>query len=118
MLCGRPVLLTEQALVDLIDENISALNRKATLLLGEILRKANTILPLQYAAQIQVCLGLGLACLSVVDGQSLPRLFSVAMDFSSLSDRAAALSALSSIDSLNRNQAKTAGQQSAGRNIR
>lgn len=43
-----------QALVSLIGENVSALNRKATLLLGEILQKASRILPLQYAAQVQV----------------------------------------------------------------
>jgi hypothetical protein len=45
-----------QALVTLIGENVNALNRKATLLLGEMLQKANRILPLPYAAQMQVSL--------------------------------------------------------------
>lgn len=51
---AAPKDLTIQALVALIGENVSSLNRKATLLLGEMLQKANRILPLQYAAQVQV----------------------------------------------------------------
>jgi rapamycin-insensitive companion of mTOR len=50
--------------------------------------------------------------------QALPRLFSVAMDFSNLSERASALSALSSMDSLNRNQAKSVEQQASGGRLR
>ncbi|KAK4687008.1 rapamycin-insensitive companion of mTOR, partial [Tremellales sp. Uapishka_1] len=77
-----------EALVSLIEENETALNRKATLLLGEILQLANRTLPMQYAAHLQ----------------SLPKLFSSAAAFLNPEDRHSALSALSSIDSLNRNQ--------------
>lgn len=76
-----------QALTTLIEEN-TPLSRKATLLLGEVLRLANRILPLQYAAQLQ----------------SLPRFFNGATAFADAGQRNFALTALSSIDSLNRNQ--------------
>ncbi|KAL7420859.1 hypothetical protein Q5752_004812 [Cryptotrichosporon argae] len=82
-----------EALVALIREDTGALNRKATLLLGETLQLANRILPLQYAARLQ----------------ALPQLFNGVADFANPGERNAALSALSSIDSLNRNQRK-AGQ--------
>ncbi|WVO18166.1 hypothetical protein L204_105869 [Cryptococcus depauperatus] len=79
-----------EALIAVIEEDNTSLNRKATLLLGEVLQMANRMLPLQFAAQLQ----------------SLPRLFAEATDFTNPGDRIAALSALSSIDSLNRNQTK------------
>ncbi|WVQ95387.1 hypothetical protein IAU59_002484 [Kwoniella sp. CBS 9459] len=79
-----------EALIAVIEEDDGTLNRKATLLLGEILQMANRVLPLKFAAQLQ----------------SLPRLFSEATDFRNPGERMAALSALSSIDSLNRNQIK------------
>ncbi|WWC92493.1 uncharacterized protein L201_007452 [Kwoniella dendrophila CBS 6074] len=79
-----------EALVAVIEEDNGTLNRKATLLLGEILQMANRTLPLKFAAQLQ----------------SLPQLFSEATDFMNPAERMAALSALSSIDSLNRNQPK------------
>ncbi|WWC98367.1 hypothetical protein V866_005258 [Kwoniella sp. B9012] len=85
-----------EALVAVIEEDSGPLNRKATLLLGEILQMANRVLPLRFAAQLQ----------------SLPQLFSEATDFKNPGERMAALSALSSIDSLNRNQSK-AGKKSA-----
>ncbi|WRT70894.1 uncharacterized protein IL334_007893 [Kwoniella shivajii] len=85
-----------EALVAVIEEDNSTLNRKATLLLGEVLQMANRVLPLKFAAQLQ----------------SLPQLFSEATDFKNPGERMAALSALSSIDSLNRNQSK-AGKRSA-----
>jgi hypothetical protein len=44
-----------EALVTLIEDVHGTLGRKATLLIGEILQLANRVLPLQYAAQIQVC---------------------------------------------------------------
>lgn len=43
-----------QALIAVIEDGNSTLNRKATLLLGEVLQMANRILPLQFAAQLQV----------------------------------------------------------------
>lgn len=45
--------------------------------------------------------------------QSLPRLFTEATDFAKPGDRIAALSALSSIDSLNRNQTKAVRRAAA-----
>ncbi|WOO81922.1 Target of rapamycin complex 2 subunit ste20 [Vanrija pseudolonga] len=85
-------VLTSQALVALVqdEECEQSVRRKATLLLGELLQLANRVLPLQYAAQIQ----------------SLPRLFSGVTEFSKPDERNAALSALSSIDSLFRNNRK------------
>jgi rapamycin-insensitive companion of mTOR len=80
----------------LIEENTS-LSRKATLLLGEVLRLANRILPLQYAAQLQ----------------SLPQFFHGTTAFGDADQRNFALTALSSIDSLNRNQVRA--RQSAPR---
>ncbi|WVR08773.1 hypothetical protein IAU60_005831 [Kwoniella sp. DSM 27419] len=79
-----------EALVSVIEEENGPVNRKATLLLGEVLQMANKVLPLKFAAQLQ----------------SLPRLFSEATDFHNPGERMAALSALSSIDSLNRNHIK------------
>ncbi|KAK8850712.1 hypothetical protein IAR55_004632 [Kwoniella newhampshirensis] len=79
-----------EALVSVIEEDNGTLNRKATLLLGEVLQMANSVLPLKFAAELQ----------------SLPRLFSEATDFKNPGERMSALSALSSIDSLNRNQTK------------
>ncbi|WVF67846.1 hypothetical protein IAT40_002607 [Kwoniella sp. CBS 6097] len=79
-----------EALIAVIEEDDGTLNRKATLLLGEVLQMANRVLPLKFAAQLQ----------------SLPRLFSEATDFRNPGERMAALTALSSIDSLNRNQTK------------
>lgn len=43
-----------QALVSVIEEDTTVVNRKATLLLGEVLQLANRILPSQFAAQLQV----------------------------------------------------------------
>jgi len=43
-----------EALVTMIEDAAGTLGRKATLLLGEVLQMSNRILPLQYAAQIQV----------------------------------------------------------------
>ncbi|WVW80639.1 hypothetical protein I302_102625 [Kwoniella bestiolae CBS 10118] len=85
-----------EALIAVIEEDNGPLNRKATLLLGEILQMANRVLPLKFAAQLQ----------------SLPQLFSEATDFKNPGERMAALSALSSIDSLNRNASK-AGKKAA-----
>ena len=43
-----------EALVAMIQSSANTLTRKATLLLGEILQMTNRILPLSYAAQLQV----------------------------------------------------------------
>lgn len=46
-----------QALICMVEElsgNVTNLSRKATLLLGEVLQTANKLLPLSYAAKIQV----------------------------------------------------------------
>ncbi|KAG8959078.1 hypothetical protein FRC03_008460 [Tulasnella sp. 419] len=65
--------------------------RKATLLLGEILEIANTVLPLGIAARIQ----------------ALPRLFSLATDYCANGEsKTVATATLSSIDSFNRNRSK------------
>lgn len=82
--------MTRKALTTLIEEN-SPISRKATLLLGEVLRLSNRILPLGYAAQLQ----------------SLPQFFNGATAFGNAGQRNYALTALSSIDSLNRNQLRT-----------
>ncbi|ORX40861.1 Rapamycin-insensitive companion of mTOR, middle domain-domain-containing protein [Kockovaella imperatae] len=76
-----------EGLVNLVNESDFNLARKATLLLGELLRLSTRILPMEYAAHIQ----------------SLPRLFGNAMSFADTENRRVALSTLSSIDSLNRN---------------
>ncbi|WWC72760.1 uncharacterized protein I206_106724 [Kwoniella pini CBS 10737] len=89
-----------EALIAVIEEENGTLNRKATLLLGEILQMANRVLPLRLAAQLQ----------------SLPQLFSEATDFKNPADRMAALSALSSIDSLNRNQSKAGKKATRDKN--
>ncbi|KAI0632054.1 hypothetical protein C8Q77DRAFT_1158732 [Trametes polyzona] len=64
----------------------SALSRKATLLMAEILQKANRVLPLSIAAKIQ----------------ALPRVFSMASDYNDNEHRIVGSSALSAIDSFNR----------------
>lgn len=74
----------------IIAENDAALSRKATLLLGEILLLANRLLPLQFSAQLQ----------------AMPQLFLAATTFNSPDDRNMALTALASIESLQRNLAE------------
>ncbi|WVQ77136.1 hypothetical protein IAR50_006819 [Cryptococcus sp. DSM 104548] len=88
-----------EALIAVIEEGNSTLNRKATLLLGEVLQMANRVLPMQFAAQLQ----------------SLPQLFAEATDFANPSERIAALSALSSIDSLTRNQTRAVKRAAANK---
>ncbi|ODO05811.1 hypothetical protein I350_04872 [Cryptococcus amylolentus CBS 6273] len=92
-----------EALIAVIEEGNSTLNRKATLLLGEVLQMANRVLPMQFAAQLQA------RRLSM----SLPQLFAEATDFANPSERIAALSALSSIDSLTRNQTRAVKRAAA-----
>ncbi|KAI0366921.1 hypothetical protein BV20DRAFT_1001539 [Pilatotrama ljubarskyi] len=76
------------ALTSMFEESSvgSELSRKATLLMAEILQKANRVLPLSIAARIQ----------------ALPRVFSLASDYDDNEHRIVGSSALSAIDSFNR----------------
>ncbi|KAJ7212059.1 Rapamycin-insensitive companion of mTOR, N-term-domain-containing protein [Mycena pura] len=80
------------ALTGMMEESTSGTNlsRKATLLMAEVLQMANRVLPLSIAAQIQ----------------SIPRIFSMASDYSHGENRIVGTSALSAIDSFNRNQTR------------
>ncbi|KAF7298974.1 hypothetical protein MIND_00845600 [Mycena indigotica] len=80
------------ALTGMMQESTSGstLSRKATLLMAEILQMANRVLPLSLAAQIQ----------------SIPRIFSMASDYGHDENRIVGTTALSAIDSFNRNQAR------------
>lgn len=94
--CVSQWYLTEgcsyQALTSMFEESSvgSALSRKATLLMAEILQKANQVLPLSIAAKIQ----------------ALPRVFCLASDYNDNEHRIVGSSALSAIDSFNRHRAR------------
>ncbi|KAI8986238.1 Rapamycin-insensitive companion of mTOR, N-term-domain-containing protein [Trametes punicea] len=76
------------ALTSMFEESSvgSPLSRKATLLMAELLQKANRVLPLSIAAKIQ----------------ALPRIFSLASDYNDHEHRIVGSSALSAINSFNR----------------
>ncbi|KAI9064633.1 hypothetical protein FKP32DRAFT_1648919 [Trametes sanguinea] len=76
------------ALTSMFEESSvgSPLSRKATLLMAEILQKANRVLPLSIAAKIQ----------------ALPRVFSLASDYNDNEHRIVGSAALSAINSFNR----------------
>ncbi|KAJ8469790.1 hypothetical protein ONZ51_g8763 [Trametes cubensis] len=76
------------ALTSMFEESSvgSPLSRRATLLMAEILQKANRVLPLSIAAKIQ----------------ALPRVFSLASDYNDNEHRIVGSSALSAINSFNR----------------
>ncbi|KAJ6585048.1 Rapamycin-insensitive companion of mTOR, N-term-domain-containing protein [Mycena capillaripes] len=80
------------ALTGMMEESTSGTNltRKATLLMAEVLQMANRVLPLSIAAQIQ----------------TIPRIFSMASDYSHGENRIVGTSAMSAIDSFNRNQTR------------
>ncbi|KAJ7935708.1 Rapamycin-insensitive companion of mTOR, N-term-domain-containing protein, partial [Mycena leptocephala] len=80
------------ALTGMMEESTSGTNlsRKATLLMAEVLSMANRVLPLSIAAQIQ----------------TIPRIFSMASDYSHGENRIVGTSAMSAIDSFNRNQTR------------
>ncbi|KAI0643109.1 Rapamycin-insensitive companion of mTOR, N-term-domain-containing protein [Trametes meyenii] len=80
------------ALTSMFEESSvgSALSRKATLLMAEILQKANRVLPLSIAAKIQ----------------ALPRVFKLASDYNDNEHRIVGSSALSAIDSFNRHRSR------------
>ncbi|KAH9841656.1 Rapamycin-insensitive companion of mTOR, N-term-domain-containing protein [Rhodofomes roseus] len=90
VLCGAGLL---DALTCMLEESPvgSNLSRKAVLLMAEILQMSNRVLPLSIAAQIQ----------------TLPRVFNLASDYAVGEHRIIGNSALSSIDSFNRHQART-----------
>ncbi|TIB81103.1 hypothetical protein E3Q22_01432 [Wallemia mellicola] len=83
------VVLIDSGLIEgltaIVEEKNEVLTRKATLLLGELLRKGNRILPTAYAAKLQ----------------TLPRLFALAAEYSG-DLRLSACSALATIDHFNR----------------
>ncbi|PIL22333.1 hypothetical protein GSI_15021 [Ganoderma sinense ZZ0214-1] len=80
------------ALTSMFEESSvgSALSRKATLLMAELLQQANRVLPLSIAARIQ----------------ALPRVFKLASDYDDNVHRIVGSSALSAIDSFNRHRAR------------
>ena len=81
-----------QALTSMFEESSvgSALSRKATLLMAEVLQKANRVLPLSIAAKIQ----------------ALPQIFTLASDYLDNEHRIVGSSALSAIDSFNRHRSR------------
>ncbi|KAJ7675763.1 Rapamycin-insensitive companion of mTOR, N-term-domain-containing protein [Mycena polygramma] len=80
------------ALTGMMEESTSGTNlsRKATLLMAEVLQMANRVLPLSIAAHIQ----------------TIPRIFSMASDYGHGENRIVGTSAMSAIDSFNRNQTR------------
>ncbi|KAH0832008.1 Rapamycin-insensitive companion of mTOR, N-term-domain-containing protein [Lanmaoa asiatica] len=80
------------ALTCMLEESTigSSLTRKATLLMGEIMQMANRVLPLAIAANIQ----------------AIPRIFNLASDYNRGEHRIIGTSAISAIDSFNRNRAR------------
>lgn len=68
----------------------SNLTRKATLLMAEVMQMANRVLPLAVAANIQ----------------AVPRVFDLASDYNRGEHRIVGTSAMSAIDSFNRNRAR------------
>lgn len=84
----------------------SNLSRKATLLMAEVLQMANRVLPLSIAAQIQVMGTIRLPCCTHTGVQTIPKIFSMASDYSHGEHRIVGTSAMSAIDSFNRNQTR------------
>ncbi|KAH7885334.1 Rapamycin-insensitive companion of mTOR, N-term-domain-containing protein [Phlebopus sp. FC_14] len=80
------------ALTSMLEEQTtgSNLTRKATLLMAEIMQMANRVLPLNVAAKIQ----------------AVPRVFNLASDYNQGEHRIVGTSAISAIDSFNRNRAR------------
>lgn len=80
------------ALTSMLEETTtgSNLSRKATLLMAEVLQMANRVLPLSIAAKIQ----------------AIPRVFCMATNYNDGEHRIVGTSALSAIDSFNRNRAR------------
>lgn len=76
----------------MLEENTvgSNLTRKATLLMAEVMQMANRVLPLTIAASIQ----------------AVPQVFNLASDYNRGEHRMVGTSAISAIDSFNRNRAR------------
>ncbi|CAA7271328.1 unnamed protein product [Cyclocybe aegerita] len=81
-----------EALTAMLEESTTGTNlsRKATLLMAEVLAMVNRVLPLTMAAKIQ----------------AIPEVFSMATDYKDGENRIVGTSALSAIDSFNRNRAR------------
>ncbi|KAF8967140.1 Rapamycin-insensitive companion of mTOR, N-term-domain-containing protein [Flammula alnicola] len=81
-----------EALTAMLEESTTGTNlsRKATLLMAEVLAMANRVLPLSLAARIQ----------------AIPEVFCMATDYMDGENRIVGTSALSAIDSFNRNRAR------------
>ncbi|KAF8890018.1 Rapamycin-insensitive companion of mTOR, N-term-domain-containing protein [Gymnopilus junonius] len=81
-----------EALTAMLEESTTGTNlsRKATLLMAEVLAMANRVLPLSMAAKIQ----------------AIPEVFYMATDYKRGESRIVGTSALSAIDSFNRNRAR------------
>ncbi|KIJ64502.1 hypothetical protein HYDPIDRAFT_175469 [Hydnomerulius pinastri MD-312] len=80
------------ALTSMLEERTtgSNLTRKATLLMAEVMQMANRVLPLNVAAKIQ----------------AVPRVFNLASDYNRGEHRIVGTSAISAIDSFNRNRSR------------
>ncbi|KIK95059.1 hypothetical protein PAXRUDRAFT_141598 [Paxillus rubicundulus Ve08.2h10] len=80
------------ALTSMLEESTTSSNlaRKATLLMAEVMQMANRVLPLTVAAKIQ----------------AVPRVFDLASDYNRGENRIVGTSAISAIDSFNRNRAR------------
>ncbi|RDB17886.1 Target of rapamycin complex 2 subunit ste20 [Hypsizygus marmoreus] len=80
------------ALISMLEESTtgSNLSRKATLLMAEVLQMANRVLPLSIAAKMQ----------------AIPQVFSMATDYGDGEHRIVGTTAMSAIDSFNRNRAR------------
>ena len=115
------ILLTccDQALTGMLEESTDhSLARKATLLMGEILQIANKVLPLSVASKIQVQSTYDICFSPYADSfcQTLPKLFDLASDYKDGPNRITGTTALSSIDSFNRNRTRLQpGAQKDGR---
>ncbi|THV00832.1 hypothetical protein K435DRAFT_827891 [Dendrothele bispora CBS 962.96] len=85
-------ILSLDALTSMLEEFTigNSMTRKATLLIGEILQLANRVLPLSIAAKIQ----------------AVPKIFTLASDYHDGEHRIVGSSALSMIDSFNRNRTR------------
>ena len=101
--------VNHEALISMLEESTtgSSLSRKATLLLAEVLQMANRMLPLSVAAKIQVSIRTYNPIRSKSHCyQAIPKLFGMATDFRDGQHRIIGTTAMSSIDSFNRNRAR------------
>jgi len=97
-----------EALTAMLEESTTGTNlsRKATLLMAEILAMGNRVLPLSAAAKIQVLYLHHVVNTSNNLLQALPAVFCMATDYKDGENRIIGTTALSAIDSFNRNRAR------------